>query len=52
MVKFWDEARKKELSRVTERIKFAERHGIGKMAMDEKKRKQKLEKLIEDAKLK
>jgi len=48
MVNFWKEARKLELQKVTQRIQFAEKQGLGKMAMEEKQRKQKLQRLIEE----
>ncbi len=51
MVKFWNEMRKREKMVVLDRIKFAEKHGIGKMSMDEKQRLVKLNKKIEDSKV-
>jgi len=48
MVKFWAEMRQREKLVCQDRIKHAEKHGIGKMAMEEKARLQKLNKLIED----
>ncbi len=50
MVKFWDEALKKSKARCEVRIQLAEKHGIGKMAMEEKQRLMKIKKHIEDRK--
>lgn len=36
MVKFWEEQLKIAMKTSERRIKFAERHGKGRMAMDEK----------------
>jgi len=38
MVKFWVEQRKTERTKILERIKHCEAHGIGKLAMQEKAR--------------
>ncbi len=51
MVKFWDESRKNERLKIIERIQHAEKHGIGKMVMEEKARLKKLERIIELRKL-
>ncbi len=50
MVKFWDEQRKLVKAKCIERIKFAEKVGNGTEIMSEKKRLQKITKLIEDNK--
>ncbi len=50
MVGFWDVQRKIARAEVIERIKLAEKHGIGKMAMEEKARLLKLDRIIQDAK--
>ncbi len=50
MVKFWYENRKIALAEVKENIKRAEKHGIGMLAMSEKQRLKKLERIIELAK--
>ncbi len=48
MVKFWAEMRKREKLVCQERIKHAEKHGLGKMAIEEKARLQKLNRMIEE----
>ncbi len=52
MVKFWEEARKKQVVRLIRRIKIFEKNGVGNAAMDAKSRLQKLRKHIEDTKSK
>ncbi len=47
MVGFWADCRKRERMKVLERIKMAEKHGIGDLAMSEKARLKKLERIIE-----
>ncbi len=50
MVDFWKEQRKLERAKIQMRIKAAEKHGIGKLAMSEKARLQKLDRIIEEMK--
>ncbi len=50
MVKFWDEELKKSIAVTITRIKFMEKHGIGKAAMEEKAILQKQQKRQKDRK--
>ncbi len=51
-MKFWDKMIKRERTVCLNRIKLAEKHGIGKMAMEEKARLLKLNKKMEDRNIK
>ncbi len=51
MVKFWDEALKEAKIVCQFRIKLAEKHGKGQMAMEEKARLLKINKKIQDRKI-
>ncbi len=47
MVNFWDGKRKIERLKILERIQHAQKHGIGKMVMDEKQRLKEIDRIIE-----
>ncbi len=50
MVKFWDDMRQRERSKIVERIAMSEKHGVGLQAMAEKERLKKIDKLIQESK--